>query len=580
MKRYISIALVPLMIVFTLTVSLFTLMVSGNDNASAYFAEEYATVKVGLYYGNSGLAYANLQNEVGSGYEFGYFNEYRTFVPLGYTDLQKITMLKDWNLYITSDSNNKYVDENPGSAKSIGVVGCFHVRLGGYATFDEAKAESNRHNGGFPSYVNGTFYANFGNYTTRSDAESAMINSGLNGEVFTGSDKCVTVVESGTANILFEFDVSGTGLGVMPRGYFGEKALTWFKGYKYFGGFEYLRNSGSNMTVINYVNMEDYVAGVLPFEMSPSWPLEALKAQAVCARTYAASNRGKHSAYAFDVCNTSDCQVYQGQNNSAASIDQAVLETAGEYVTYQGELTTTFYHSSNGGATEDCENVFHEAIPYLRGVIDPYEQYVNTGRDSWTVEYTAAQITTVLQSKGYSIADVVSVTPTYTELGNMFPLKFTDSRGKSFTFEREAARTILNSSAIGKTVYSLRYSITGSGTAQSADAPAEPAYITGQSAPLESGDYYAIGADGQTVKIAGSDVTVITASGTTQVRIGEQGQKLLSGVTQTGNKYTIRGSGWGHNIGMSQWGARAMAEQGLTYSDIIHFYYTGVDISR
>jgi len=568
MKRLLSLILVSALIIF-----------SNYGSATATFADDYSVIKVGLYYGNSGLVYANLQNESGSGYDFGYFDSNRKFVTLGGTELIKITMLKDWNLYITSDSNNKYVDENPGTNKYTGVVGCFHIRLGSYSTFNEAKAAASKYNKGFPSYVNGKFYANFGNYTSRADAEQGLKSSGLTGDVFTGSDQCVTVVESGTSNIIFEFDSSASGLGVMPRGTNGEKAVTWFKGYKYFGGFEYVRSSGSNMTVINYVNTDDYTAGVLPFEMSPSWPLEALKAQAICARTYAAYNRNKHSSYGFDVCATSDCQVYQGQNNSAEIIYQAVEETSGQFVTYQGSLANTFYHSSDGGATEDSENVYYETIPYLRGVVDIYEQYVKTGKDSWTVEYTAKQITSILQAKGYSISDVVSITPTYTALGNMFSLKFTDSKGKNFTFEREAARTILNSSSLGKTVYSLRYTITGSSTTQSVSAPAEPAYVVGQTEPLESGDYYAIDVDGNTVKISGSDITVITATGTGQVRIGEQGQQLLSGVAQTGSKFTVRGSGWGHNIGMSQWGARAMAEQGLTYRDIINFYYTDVEIS-
>jgi stage II sporulation protein D len=104
--------------------------------------------------------------------------------------------------------------------------------------------------------------------------------------------------------------------------------------------------------------------------MSPSWPLEALKAQAVCARTYVMASR-KHSG--FDVCTTECCQVYQGIGRANATTDMAVDQTAGQYMTYNGELCVAYYSSSDGGATENSENVWNEAIGYLRGVVDPYE---------------------------------------------------------------------------------------------------------------------------------------------------------------------------------------------------------------
>ena len=90
----------------------------------------------------------------------------------------------------------------------------------------------------------------------------------------------------------------------------GEETATWFKGYRYYGGFQY-RRSGGDLTVINIVDVEDYVKGVLPYEMNNAWPLEALKAQAVCARTYAAAISSSHASAGFDVCNNTHCQMYQ-----------------------------------------------------------------------------------------------------------------------------------------------------------------------------------------------------------------------------------------------------------------------------
>lgn len=149
--------------------------------------------------------------------------------------------------------------------------------------------------------------------------------------------------------ILFEFDCgSELSLAVEPR---GEDTLTWFKGYTYRGGFEYTRRDGGELTVINVVDIEDYVKGVLPYEMSGSWPLEALKAQAMCARTYAASHFDSMSTYNCDVTNDTYSQVYRGTNASTSATDAAVEATAGLYITYDGELIDAMYCSSNGGGT-------------------------------------------------------------------------------------------------------------------------------------------------------------------------------------------------------------------------------------
>ena len=97
---------------------------------------------------------------------------------------------------------------------------------------------------------------------------------------------------------------------------------TWFKGYRYYGGFRYERIGGGDLTVVNILDLETYIKGVVPYEMSSSWPLEALKVQAVCARSYAYINihSGKHTSYHFDVCNTTDCQAYYGRGDETAPL--------------------------------------------------------------------------------------------------------------------------------------------------------------------------------------------------------------------------------------------------------------------
>lgn len=109
--------------------------------------------------------------------------------------------------------------------------------------------------------------------------------------------------------------------------------------------FKYVRRSGDKLTVINIVDIEDYVKGVIPYEMSGSWPIEALKAQALCARTYAASHFNANSYYGFDVTNDTYSQVYRGLTGATSTSDAAVEQTAMIYILYAGEPISAMYCS-------------------------------------------------------------------------------------------------------------------------------------------------------------------------------------------------------------------------------------------
>lgn len=120
------------------------------------------------------------------------------------------------------------------------------------------------------------------------EAKRTRAADDLGGESVRSSEYAVLITRTKTTEILYEFDYGGSeSLGVMPQAGRKEKAETWFKGYKYNGGFEYVRPDGGNLRVINVVDLEDYVKGVVPYEMNGDWPLAALEAQAVCARTFA-----------------------------------------------------------------------------------------------------------------------------------------------------------------------------------------------------------------------------------------------------------------------------------------------------
>ena len=252
------------------------------------------------------------------------------------------------------------------------------------------------------------------------------------------------VSDTATGKVLYTSAQGADHLAIRPN-----SALTWFKGYKWNGDFVYRRASGNNLTVINYVGLEDYVKGVLPYEISADWPAEAQKAQAVCARSFALGTH-KHTSAGYDLCNTTNCQVYLGTNLATAASDAAVDATRGEYLTYNGELVIGYFFSSDGGATEDAANVWGGDYPYLQGKEDPYETYDS----SWSVTLTADEVRQKLVNAGYSIGAIANVEVTKrTDTDNVNEVTVTDTDGKTVTIQRDNVRTVFG-------LDSIRYTIT------------------------------------------------------------------------------------------------------------------------
>jgi stage II sporulation protein D len=139
-----------------------------------------------------------------------------------------------------------------------------------------------------------------------------------------------------------------------------------FNDKPYRGRIEVFANTHGSVTVVNVIGLEDYVRGVVPNELS--YPaLEALKAQAIAARTYAVKNRGQFISEGFDLLPTTRSQVYRGLTSETSLTSQAVEQTRGVVATYNGEPINALYTSTCGGRTEDAENIFNQAVPYLRG---------------------------------------------------------------------------------------------------------------------------------------------------------------------------------------------------------------------
>ena len=135
----------------------------------------------------------------------------------------------------------------------------------------------------------------------------------------------------------------------------------------YRGAIEVFGNSRRTLTVVNELPLEEYLKGVVPNELSPTTfgQIEALKAQAVAARTYIQRNLGQSRDEGYDVCSTDACQVYLGARTEDPLATRAVADTRGIVATYEGKPINALYSSTCGGRTEDAENIFREKVPYL-----------------------------------------------------------------------------------------------------------------------------------------------------------------------------------------------------------------------
>lgn len=129
-----------------------------------------------------------------------------------------------------------------------------------------------------------------------------------------------------------------------------------------------IQNNNKKLTVINDICIEQYLQSVLPAEMPTSWNKEALKAQAIAARTYAIANYGKHASKGFDLVDTKYDQVYNGITDETEATNKAVLETTGIVMTYNDKPINAMYSSSAGGQTRSAQQVYGNNIPYLQSV--------------------------------------------------------------------------------------------------------------------------------------------------------------------------------------------------------------------
>jgi stage II sporulation protein D len=328
---------------------------------------------------------------------------------------------------------------------------------------------------------------------------------------------------------------------------------------KYRGSFTIVPGTTSP-NLFNTLDMEDYLKGVVPGEMPASWPKEALKAQAVAARSYAYAQLKKNSYLQMTVAS----QVYGGKSKEHSNTNAAVNETAGIYATYNNQPIDAYFHSSSGGYTENSELVWSSVVPYIRSVADPYDQHPSNPHYGWT----ASADSSTLASKFKLTAERL-VSLRVTERSQAGSVQQVQAVAYNPTTEQKRTintRTTFVSSPdsfrsfFGVTLKSISFDIKGNANAKIKRADGSEQlvdHVAGYKLQTVSGETTISDLN---ISVRTKDTTIYYPTSPTQ--------------------FTFTGNGWGHRLGMSQWGARSMAEAGFKYDQILKHYYKGIEVKK
>ncbi|OPX02892.1 SpoIID/LytB domain-containing protein [Geobacillus proteiniphilus] len=322
-----------------------------------------------------------------------------------------------------------------------------------------------------------------------------------------------------------------------------------------------IRLQNSALYVVNILDMEDYLKGVVPSEMPASWPLEALKAQAIAARNYAY----KHKTSLTTNPNT---QTYKGYDGESPRSNEAVEATRGLYLKYNGNVIETYYHSTSGGRTANVSDVWNSsqtAYPYLASVDDPYE---SSPYSRWSFTFSPSVL---LRSFGITDPSVVLYDVSIAKTG-------ANGEVGAVTIETSAGeKTVKGNETTIRKLFPLDgnqfYGILPSNWFDiqvQKSGPSVSIQTTSGNIAASSLSSYSVQTGNGTVSLA--DVEGIKVQTT-------DGIVPLSASPSEVNSIIVTGKGWGHRIGMSQYGAKAFAERGWTAEQILEHYFRGAEVS-
>ncbi len=343
-------------------------------------------------------------------------------------------------------------------------------------------------------------------------------------------------------------------LEIQPR---EPRAAIWLDGKPYRGGLD-IRRAEAGLLVVNHVGFDDYLASVVGAEMPRDWEIEALKAQAVAARTYAIQHL--QPAEVYDICDNQNCQAYGGMRSESARTQAAVAATAGIVAMFDGAPIEALYSANAGDVTESSEHVWGTAVPYLRSVPSPGDATAMTA--SWGAE-------------GYRWT-------------RMIPLpELADYR----TFRNQGVGAIVDLRVLERTPAGRPLRVLVVGTSGEVELYGDQvrtalglpsSFVELKLAPVASVEligaaprrFGALLQEGHRITSVRRSIAFATAppdielvNGAVHVAVFERPPSLI-----------LTGRGFGHGLGMSQWGAQGMALAGHTYDEILTHYYTGIEL--
>jgi len=452
----------------------------------------------------------------------------------------------------------------------------------------------------YPIFEKGNMYVGMGDYSTSEEALERYIKlSGVYKKEFalkSASDTYITVIDNDTGKIILRANTSMYGLKIEPN-YKKEQSndaddgadiidsivpslsieaidikieepvieydtLPYLKtavGNIYAGTFEYKATS-DGLTLTNILKLDDYVKSVVPFEIYNDWPREAIKAFSIVSRTYALSSF--HSGADFDMCSETHCQAYLGRGRSTEYSDSCIDETSGMILTYNGEPAKTFYHAISGGSTESAANVWGGSTgkyPYLVSVDTPEEKYGSYKNGLWSTAVTMSQLSEyILGKEAYADKFTSSITDLKiletTPAGYVYSVLLTDADGNKVEVKTTDKVRIL----LSKFVKSANFIMTRG-------IPMIKANSLLSTLPTDKA-YPVLTANGEGT-ISASDSLYAVSSDLTPGRIANNGSLQFIG------------KGYGHGVGLSQYGTHDMAEMGYDYKKILSIYFPGTVIS-
>lgn len=288
------------------------------------------------------------------------------------------------------------------------------------------------------------------------------------------------------------------GVKIVPR----RDALVYIGRRSFRGNIDIIRTEDLKLLVINHLDLEDYLKGVLYHEVSHWWPMETLRAQAIAARTYAVYQKSRSERRDFDLTNDIYSQVYGGRGSEKVRTNRAVDSTRGEALFFNNEIFPTYYHATCGGRTENASNLWNIDLPPLKGVKCNFCKF--SPHYKWKYSISLEDIEEPLRSSGYKIEGLKKI-----------KIQGKDASGRIEKLKLIAKRDIL---------------------------------------------------------IPAKDFRLII--GPNHIRSTNFTIKMKN------DHLTFYGCGWGHGVGMCQWGAFFLGLKRYRAKDILRYYYPGTRIKK